>query len=64
MRAFAVAHARSVRSAGGSVHQAAQELGISDVTLWSWLRKSTEPTRLREVQVTASAATSEPRPTA
>ena len=54
MRQFAVAHAVSVRCAGGSVHGAARELGISEVTLASWLRAEPEAPRLREVRVSAS----------
>lgn len=60
MRQFAVAHAVSVRSAGGSVHRAARELGISEVTLASWLRAEPEAPKLREVRVAASPVRSAP----
>jgi transposase-like protein len=51
MRDFAVAHARAVRAGGGSVSSAARELGISEMTLSSWLRAARGPGRLREVRV-------------
>ena len=55
MRAFAVAHARAVRAGGGSTSGAAGELGISEMTLLSWVRAAGEPGRLREVRVTPEA---------
>jgi len=55
MRAFAVAHARSVRTAGGSTHGAALELGLSDVTLATWLRTAGKAAKLREVRVAPAA---------
>lgn len=54
MREFAVGHARAVRASGGSVHRAAQELGISDVTLSSWLGAADRPSKLREVRVASA----------
>jgi hypothetical protein len=56
MRAFAVAHTRAVRARGGSIHQASQDLGISEVTLASWLRVAQDPGRLREVRVASEPA--------
>jgi len=53
--AFAVEHARAVRSAGRSVNAAAAELGLSGVTLSTWLSRSvgTPRPRLREIVVQA-----------
>ncbi len=56
MRAFALAHTRSVRAGGGSIHRAAQDLGVSEVTLSSWVRAAEEPGRLREVRVAPEPA--------
>ena len=58
-REFAVAHGRAIRAAGGSVGRAAEELGISDMTLSSWLRVAASAGRLREVRL--SAVVPEPR---
>lgn len=51
LRDFAVAHALAVKAAGGSVYAAAGELGVSEVTLGNWLRKSSGHGKLREVRV-------------
>jgi hypothetical protein len=56
MREFAVAHVVSVRAAGGSLHRAAQELGLSEVTLSSWVGASCGPGRLRKVVVAPEPA--------
>jgi hypothetical protein len=53
--AFAVEHARAARSAGRSVNAAAAELGLSGMTLGTWLSRSsgTPRPRLREILVQA-----------
>ncbi len=51
MREFAVGHARAVRAGGGSISGAARELGISEVTLSSWVGTELESKRLREVRL-------------
>lgn len=56
MRDFAVAHVRSVRAAGGSLHRAAQELGLSEVTVSTWVLAAGERGRLRKVVVAPEPA--------
>jgi hypothetical protein len=53
---FAVQHAQTVVTRGGSVHAAAKELGISMMTLQSWQRRvggSPRAGRLRKVVVSS-----------
>ena len=54
---FAVAHARGVRSQGGSVLGAARELGVSVMTLSKWMSRDTAGARscVREVVVSPTA---------
>ena len=62
--AFAVQHAREAQKAGHSLHAAAAALGLSGVTLSSWLTRSgssAEP-RLREVVVREAATKVEASP--
>ena len=54
-REFAVNHGVAVRASGGSISQAAEELGISDMTLSTWLRGAASGGRLREVRVSSDA---------
>jgi hypothetical protein len=51
--AFAVKHAREAQKAGRSLNAAAAELGLSAMTLGSWLSRAGQSTsrRLREVVV-------------
>jgi hypothetical protein len=51
--AFAVEHARAARTAGRSLHAAAAELGLSGMTLGTWLSRSgnVQRPRLREIVV-------------
>lgn len=51
--AFAVEHVSRVRLAGGSLHAASAELGLSSMTVGSWLSRPAPRGRLREVVVTA-----------
>ena len=55
---FAVQHAASVQAAGGRVSTAASELGLSVMTLASWLSRAelSEHGRLREVVVSEPLA--------
>lgn len=55
---FAVEHAQAARAAGASVNAAATELGLSSMTLTSWLSRSDHRGhgRLREVVVTESSS--------
>lgn len=57
MVSFAVDHARRVRAGGGSVNAAAAQLGVSAMTLGSWLSRSEHGGRgqLREVVVSESS---------
>ena len=57
MVSFAVAHARGVRSQGGSVLGAARELGVSVMTLSKWMSRDTADARscVREVVVSPAA---------
>lgn len=60
---FAVKHAREARSAGRSLHAASAELGLSSMTLGTWLSRAGQSTdRLREVAVyeTPAVASSAP----
>ena len=59
-RKFALAHVQAVRAAGGGMSRAAEELGVSDMTLSSWLRGVASAGRLREVRVSAVAPESRP----
>jgi transposase-like protein len=63
LREFAVAHARAAKASGGSVCSAALELGISDVTLGSWLQKSSASGKVRRVEVTPPCEREAPRST-
>ena len=56
MREFALEHAESVCAGGGSASAAARELGISEMTLLSWVRATDHRGKLREVRVAPDAS--------
>jgi transposase len=49
LRAFAVRYAEHTVAAGGTVTDAAQQLGVSGPTLYEWRKGRTVPVRVREV---------------
>lgn len=51
LRGFALAHADAVLVQGGTVSQAARELGLSEMTLGNWRRSSGAGSRVRRVEV-------------
>jgi transposase-like protein len=55
LREFALDHARAVLGSGGTVAAAARELGLSEMTLGSWLRSAGPSPRVRRVEVVADA---------
>jgi hypothetical protein len=63
MVSFAVDHARGVRAGGRSVNAAAAELGLSAMTLGSWLSRCEHGGRgqLREVVVSGSSSPMAPQ---
>ena len=60
--AFAVNHARAEQTGGRSLHAAADDLGLSSMTLGKWLSRAGQSTgqRLREVVVHAAAVETSP----
>lgn len=64
--AFAVKHAREARSAGRSLHAASAELGLSSMTLGTWLSRASQSTGspLREVAVYEAPVEASPAPRA
>jgi transposase-like protein len=54
---FAVAHARAVRSQGGSVNAASRELGLSAMTLGKWVSRGASGAQgaFREVVLSSAA---------
>jgi hypothetical protein len=62
--AFAVKHARASQTAGRSLAAAAAELGLSSMTLGTWLSRAGQSTgqRLREVVVREATAEASPCP--
>jgi hypothetical protein len=61
---FAVEHVRAAVAAGGSVHAAAKELGISMMTVQSWQRRAgvAQIGKLRKVVVSTSHPSSNAHP--
>ena len=60
--AFALEHARAAQTTGRSLHAAAEDLGLSAMTLGKWLSRAGQSTgqRLREVVVHAAPVEASP----